>query len=58
MRRSVLIAAVVGTLLFAVNQLDVVVRGEVTPFVVVKIVLTYCVPFCVAMAGALTAARR
>jgi hypothetical protein len=43
-RRALEIAAVVGTALFLINQLDVVLSGKVTPLVVLKIVLTYVAP--------------
>src|SRR5260370_2234038 len=44
-RRALQVAAVVGTILFAINQLNVVLSGAVTPFVVLKSALTYLVPF-------------
>jgi len=40
-RRALQVALVVGTILFLINQLDVVLSGKVTPVVVLKIVLTY-----------------
>ena len=52
-RRALQVSAVVGTILFLINQLDVVVSGQVTPLVVLKIVLTYLVPFLVSMYSAL-----
>jgi hypothetical protein len=58
LRKTVLIALVVGTVLFAINQLDVVVRGEATTAVWVKSAVTYLVPFCVSNAGVLVATRR
>ena len=48
-------AAVVGTVLFAINQLDVVVTGGATPATWVKATVTYLVPFTVANLGILTA---
>jgi hypothetical protein len=47
------IAAVVGTVLFGINQADVVFTGRLTPLVVVKSVLTYAVPFSVSTYSAL-----
>jgi hypothetical protein len=44
---SLIVAAVVGTLLFAINQLDLVLGGEVGPRIWVKAGLTYVVPFLV-----------
>jgi hypothetical protein len=48
----------VGTVLFVINQLDVVVRGASTPVVWLKVALTYLVPFCVSNLGILIASRR
>jgi hypothetical protein len=45
--RAVRVAAVVGTILFFINQADVVVGGRLTPVVVLKIALTFLVPFAV-----------
>ena len=47
----------VGTLLFVINQLDVVMSGDATPRTWVKAASTYVVPFCVANYGVLTATR-
>lgn len=52
-RRALQVAAVVGTILFTINQLNVVLSGGVTPFVELKIVLTYLVPFLVSTYSAL-----
>ena len=58
LRRTVTIALVVGTVLFCINQLDIVVRGDATALVWVKTAITYVVPFCVSNAGVLVASRR
>ncbi len=52
-RRALQVALVVGTILFLINQLDVVLSGRVTPVVALKIVLTYLVPFLVSTYSAL-----
>lgn len=52
-RRAVRVALLVGVILFAINQLDVVLRGEVTPLVVAKIILTFAVPYSVSTYSAL-----
>jgi hypothetical protein len=52
-RQALRVAAIVGTLLFAINQGDVVLRGHATPLVVVKVALTYLVPFGVSTYSAL-----
>ncbi len=56
--QTLTIAVVVGTILFAINQLDVVMRGDADTLVWIKIVVTYVVPFCVSSAGVLVASRR
>ena len=53
--RTIRIALVVGTVLFAINQLDVVLRGDATVLVWFKAALTYVVPFCVSNLGILVA---
>jgi len=58
LRRTVTIALVVGTVLFCINQLDVVIRGDATALVWLKAALTYAVPFVVSNLGVLTATRR
>jgi hypothetical protein len=52
-RRAAQVAAVVGTVLFIINQLDIVLAGHVTALVVAKILLTYLVPFSVSTYSAL-----
>jgi hypothetical protein len=58
LRKTVTIALVVGTVLFCINQLDVVLRGDATTAVWVKSAITYLVPFCVSNAGVLVASRK
>lgn len=53
-----LTAFVVGTILFAINQLDVVLAGQATTGTWIKIGVTYLVPFCVANVGILIASHR
>jgi hypothetical protein len=55
--RAIRVALVVGTILFVINQSDVVLRGQMTPLVVAKIALTYLVPFSVSTYSALAANR-
>jgi hypothetical protein len=57
LRKTTTIAIVVGSVLFAINQLDVVLRGDGTPVVWVKAAVTFLVPFCVSSAGLLVATR-
>ncbi len=56
--KTVRIALLVGTILFAINQLDVVIRHKATAGTYLKGALTYFVPFCVSNYGVLVATRR
>ena len=56
--KTIRIAIVVGTILFCINQLDVVLAGRATPLVWMKIGVTYLVPFVVSNVGLLVGARR
>jgi hypothetical protein len=58
LRNTVRIALVVGTVLFAINQLDVVLSGDATTVTWVKVAVTYLVPFVVSNLGVLTATKR
>ena len=55
--RALRVAAVVGTILFVINQLDVVVSGMLTALVAGKIALTYLVPYSVSTYSALEVNR-
>lgn len=55
--RALRVALVVGVVLFAINQLDVVLRGEISPVTVAKIVLTFAVPYLVSTYSALQVNR-
>ncbi len=57
LKRSVLIALVVGTLLTVINQGDVLLAQPWTGGLLWKIPLTYAVPFIVATIGALGTGR-
>ena len=58
LKRSAIAAAVVGTILTALNQGDLLLSGQWNSALYWKIPLTYCVPFLVATYGALTNSRR
>ena len=58
LRRTLAVALVVGSALFAINQLDVVVAGHASARVWLKACLTYAVPFLVANYGLLVGTRR
>jgi hypothetical protein len=51
LRKTAAIALIVGTILFAINQLDIVVGGRADAVVWVKVGVTYLVPFCVLVAS-------
>jgi hypothetical protein len=55
--RALQVAAVVGLVLFAINQLDVVLQGGLTPVVAGKILLTFAVPYSVSTYSALQVNR-
>ncbi len=52
-KRSFWVALVVGTILNVINQGDLMMLGD--PVNLLKIGLTYAVPYCVATYGAVTA---
>ena len=58
LRRSLVAAALVGTVLTALNQGDLMVAGDWASALFWKVPLTYLVPFVVATWGALSSARR
>ena len=57
LKRSLITALVVGSLLTAINQGNVMLAGNFPGDLVWKIPLSYCVPFCVATWGALVNSR-
>lgn len=58
LKRSLATAAVVGTILVAINQGTVIAEGDLPGSLAWKIPLTYCVPFSVATWGALINSRK
>lgn len=56
-RRSALVSLLVGTVLVAINQGNVIVQGDATLALAWKAPLTYAVPYCVATFGAIMNAR-
>ncbi len=52
------VAAVVGSVLTAVNQGAVLLTGHVGPATVARVAANYAIPFCVSSYGALSAVRR
>jgi len=57
LRRSAVVALIVGTILTAINQGNIILAGDFPASLYWKVPLTYCVPFCVATTGALLNAR-
>ena len=51
-KKAFLTALVVGTILTIINHGDIIWVGEWPP--ILKILLTYCVPYCVTTWGAIT----
>ena len=58
LRKTVAVALIVGTVLFFINQFDVMLAGHATTLTWLKVALTYVVPFCVSNYGVLVASRR
>lgn len=58
LRATIRITLVVGTVLFLINQLDVVLAGRATTATWVKSAVTYLVPFVVSNLGVLASTRR
>ena len=57
LRATLTITFIVGTVLFAINQLDTVLNGDATAATWIKGAVTYLVPFTVSNLGVLTAAH-
>ena len=56
--RTVVVALTVGTVFFAMNQLDVILDGRATAAVWIKAAVTYLTPLLVSNFGILSATRR
>ena len=54
-KKAFFTALVVGTILTTINHGDVILAGDWPPLV--KVLLTYCVPYCVTTWGAMTGKR-
>ncbi len=57
LRRTIRIALVVGIVLTAINQLDVILRGDATAITLIKCGLNFVVPFIVSNLGLLSGRR-
>jgi hypothetical protein len=58
LKRTVCVALIVGTAFFAMNQLSVILAGDATALVWLKVTLTYLTPLFVSNFGVLSATRR
>ncbi len=58
LRRTIVIALVVGTILSVINQIHVVLAGGATSGTWLRVAANYVVPFIVSNVGALAATRR
>jgi len=55
--RGLKVGALVGTILVAINQGDMILTGQLDASAAWKIPLTYLVPYCVATYGSVSAIR-
>ena len=55
--RGLKVGAIVGTILVAINQGDLILGGQLDASAAWKIPLTYLVPYCVATYGCVSAIR-
>ncbi len=58
LRKTLKIAAIVGTLLSLINQGSVIFGGDATVATSIRVGMNYLVPFCVSSIGFLSATRR
>jgi hypothetical protein len=56
-RRSAIVAAIVGTILVAINHGDAVLRGDLGAGRLLRIALTVVVPYCVSTYSSVSALR-
>ena len=55
LKRSIKVSLVVGTILMFINHGDKIFTGGVDSTILFKILLTYCVPFCVSTQASVSA---
>jgi hypothetical protein len=56
-RRALMTALIVGTILTIINQGHLLLAGDISPPLLLRIALTYLVPYCVSTSGAIGLAR-
>lgn len=54
--RATIIAIIVGSILIVINQIDLILTGQLTGIIIFKMALTPVVPFCVSLLSAKLAA--
>ena len=54
-RRSRRVALLVGTILIGINYFDRIFAGTLQPIDYMKMLMTYCVPFCVSTHASVSA---
>ena len=54
-KRSRRVALLVGTILVAINYFDRIFVGDLVPLDYIKMLMTYCVPFCVSTHASVSA---
>ena len=47
--RGIRVAVIVGPILIAINHWDTLLYGQVTAVIVIKMILTLLIPFCVSV---------
>lgn len=57
MKRAAKIALIVGVILAAINHGDAILSGTITTGTVAKILMTFCVPYCVSTYSSVLAIR-
>ncbi len=55
--RGLKVGGIVGTILVAINQGDLLLAGTLSVEALWKILLTYCVPYCVSTYASVSAIR-
>ncbi|MFQ5981845.1 MAG: nitrate/nitrite transporter NrtS [Woeseiaceae bacterium] len=55
--RGLKVGGIVGTILVAINQGDLLLSGTLSADALLKIFLTYCVPYCVSTYASVSAIR-
>ena len=57
LKRSLKVSVFVGTILMLINHGDKILNGTIEMDILIKIAVTYCVPFCVSTYSSVAARR-